>query len=112
MKRFLIFMSKYKEYAISSPMLMISEVIIDILLPYLMAQIVDVGISNKDSELILKPGLLLFVITSLSILFGILSAVFSVKARPGFTKDLRLKIFFRIQDFSFENLDHYSVATY
>lgn len=111
MNKLLSYMEKYKVYAILTPVLMMLEVMTDIFIPYLMAQIVDKGIANHDIDYVVKIGLLMVFIALLGMMFGVISAHFGAKAGHGFAAEIRLETFKRVQDFSFENLDEFSVAS-
>lgn len=111
MKRLLPHMEKYKFYAIMTPILMMLEVVTDIMVPFLMAKLVDVGIQNNDINYVIKVGSLMVLLALGGIFFGVLSAFFSGKAGNGFAAELRLETFTRIQDFSFENLDEIPVPS-
>ncbi len=111
MKQLVPFMKKYKKYAFLTPVLMVLEVLTDIMIPFLMAKIVDVGIHNGDINYILKMGALMVFLALLGMTFGILSAFFGSKAGHGFASELRLETFKRVQDFSFGNLDEFSVSS-
>ena len=111
MRKLLPFMKKYVLYAISSPILMILEVAADIFIPYLMSLIVDVGIANKDINYIVKLGAIMIGAALLAMVFGILSAHVGAKAGYGFASEVRKELFGEIQDFSFANLDDFSVSS-
>ncbi len=111
MKQLFPFMKKYKKYAFLTPVLMVLEVLTDIMIPFLMAKIVDVGIHNGDINYILKMGALMVFLALLGMTFGVLSAFFGSKAGHGFASELRLETFKRVQDFSFGNLDEFSVSS-
>lgn len=111
MKKLLPYMDKYKMYAFLTPVLMILEVLTDILIPFLMAKIVDVGIHNQDINYILKMGALMVFLALLGMTFGVISAFFGSKAGHGFASELRLETFRRVQNFSFGNLDEFSVSS-
>lgn len=104
-------MKKYKIFAILTPILMILEVLGDIVLPYLMSQIVDVGIANKNTQYIIKTGIIMIAATMFSMLFGIISAHFGAKAGFGFASEIRKKTFKKIQSFSFANLNDFTVSS-
>lgn len=111
MKKLLPYLNKYKVYAILTPILMILEVITDIMLPFLMAKIVDVGIHNQDTDYIIKVGLLMIGLAMLGMTFGVLSAFCAARAGHGFAAELRLETFKKIQSFSFGNLDKFAVSS-
>lgn len=111
MRKLLPFMKKYILYAISSPILMILEVSADIFIPYLMSLIVDVGIANRDIDYIVKLGLIMIGSALLAMVFGVLSAHVGAKAGYGFASEIRKELFKKIQNFSFANLDDFSVSS-
>lgn len=104
-------MKKYISYAIMSPIFMILEVVADILIPYLMSLIVDVGIANRDVDYIIKVGLLMVITAFFGILFGSLSAHCGATAGYGFAAEIREEAFKKIQSYSFANLDKFSVSS-
>src|SRR5690554_6466431 len=111
LKKLLPYMRKYLIYAILSPVLMILEVLADISIPYLMAQIVDVGIANRDINYVLKVGITMIVLALIGMLFGVLSAHCGARAGFGFASEIRAKTFKKVQGFSFANLDHFTVSS-
>ena len=111
MRKLLPFMKKYILYAISSPILMILEVVADIIIPYLMSRIVDIGIANRDIDYIVKTGLIMVVAAIFGILFGVLSSHCGAKAGYGFAAEIRQVAFEKVQSFSFANLDQFSVSS-
>jgi ATP-binding cassette subfamily B protein len=111
LKKVLPFMKKYLIYAISSPILMILEVLGDIIIPYLMSLIVDVGIANRDINYIVNTGLIMIGAALLAMLFGVLSAHAGARAGYGFASEIRKETFKKVQEFSFANLDQFSVPS-
>lgn len=111
MKKLLPFMKKYRFYAILCPLLMIAEVLADIIIPYLMAQIVDVGIANQDLGFVVRIGLIMISAALLGMLFGVASSYFGARAGNGFASEIRQELFEKIQGFSFANLDKFSVSS-
>lgn len=111
MKKLLPLMKKYVKFAALSPILMILEVVADIIIPYLMSKIVDIGIGNQDIEYVLKIGSIMILAALLAMFFGILSANFGARAGFGFASEVRLKAYNKIQGFSFANLDQFTVAS-
>ena len=111
LRKLLPHMKKYILSAVLSPTFMILEVLGEIILPYLMAQIVDVGIANRDSEYIIRIGIIMMVSALISMTFGILSAHVGAKAGFGFAAEIRKDLYKRIQGFSFANLDEFSVSS-
>ncbi len=104
-------LGSYKKYAILAPIMVIGEVILEIFLPLLMARIIDVGIANNDIGYVVKTGVLMVLMASVALLFGALSGRFAAVAGMGFAKNLRKKLFDKVQEFSFANMDKFSTAT-
>lgn len=104
-------MKKYMKYAVLCPILMILEVLADIIVPYLMSRIVDVGIVNQDISYIVKIGLIMVAAALVGMLFGIISSYFGAKAGFGFAAEVRQQTFKKIQGFSFANLDEFTVSS-
>lgn len=104
-------MRKYAIYAFLSPLFMILEVLADIIIPYIMSRIVDVGIVNQDIQYIVTLGITMIVAALLAMIFGILSAHCGARAGFGFAAEIREETFKRIQDFSFANLDQLTVPS-
>jgi ATP-binding cassette subfamily B protein len=104
-------MKKYIKFAVLSPILMILEVIADIAIPYLMSRIVDVGIANRDIEYVIKIGLIMIAAALLAMISGVISSHYGARAGFGFASEVRLKLYKKIQDFSFANLDKFTVAS-
>ena len=96
---------EYKKQSILAPIFVVLEVIMEILIPFYMASIIDKGITNGNMQYIIKMGILLIVLAGLSLTFGILSGRFAAKASAGFAQNLRKDMFYNIQNFSFSNID-------
>lgn len=111
MKKLLPYMKKYINYAILSPTFMILEVLGDIMIPYLMSRIVDVGIGNQDIRYIVQIGLLMIATALLAMTFGVLSAHCGARAGYGFAAEVRHEVFKKVQNFSFANLDQFTVSS-
>ena len=111
LKRLAACIGEYKKYAIATPLIMIGEVVIECLIPFIIAQIVDSLKRGVALSEILKSGVLLFFMACLSLTFGATAGYTSAKAASGFSKNLRGKIFDKIQGFSFENIDKFSSAS-
>ena len=111
MRRLLSYMKKYTVYAILCPLLMILEVVADVVEPYLMSRIVDIGIANRDIGYILRTGSLMVVVALLGMTFGIISAHTGARAGYGFAAEVRKAAFEKIQSFSFTNLDQFTVSS-
>ena len=106
-----MFVGKYKKFAILTPIMVILEVALDIVIPYLMSKIIDVGVANKDLGYIVKIGSLMLAAAALAMCFGALSGRFSALASSGFAYNLRTAMFNKVQDFSFANVDKFSTAS-
>ncbi len=107
-KKLASYVKEYKKYAILTPIFVILEVVMEVIIPLLMAKIIDVGIQNNDIKYILEIGALLIVSAIMSLIFGMLSGKFAAKASAGYSKNLRKAMFHKIQDYSFENIDKFS----
>ena len=100
-----------KKDSILTPIFVIFEVIMEVVIPYLMAKIIDVGIQNNDIKYILEIGIFLIVSAILSLAFGMLSGRFAAKASAGYAKNLRKAMFDKIQTYAFENIDKFSTSS-
>ncbi|MEL7647867.1 MAG: ABC transporter ATP-binding protein [Sedimentibacter sp.] len=110
-KKILPCLGEYKKYALLAPVTVIGEVILEVFIPFLMAKIIDVGISNGDVGYIAKTGALMVFMALISLVFGALSGRFAAMASTGLAAGLRKKLFYKIQDFSFANMDKFSTAS-
>lgn len=111
MKTWFKYMKKYRIYALLCPLLMIMEVISDILIPFLMSKIVDVGIANRDVDYSIKLAIIMIIIASLAMIFGILSSYFSSKACHGLGSEIRKAVFKKIQNISLTSFNKFKVAS-
>ena len=102
---------EYKKYAILSPIFVALESVMEIIIPFLMSYLIDDGINKGDMGAIYKIGIILIVCAIASLIFGILSGIFSAKASSGFAKNLRKSMYYKVQDFSFSNIDKFSTAS-
>ena len=110
-RRILSYLKRYKKYAILAPITVSIEVLLEIWIPYLMADIIDVGIANKDSNYVIRIGALMVLAAIVSLVFGVLSGRFAALAATGLSRNLRRAMFNKIQDFSFSNTDHFSTPS-
>ncbi|MBQ4004845.1 MAG: ABC transporter ATP-binding protein [Firmicutes bacterium] len=101
---------QYKLLTILTPICMVMEVVMEVLIPYHMADLVDYGIELGDLDYIRTIGLKLVVYALLSLTFGILGGLFSSRASAGFASNLQHDMYHHIQDFSFSNIDKFSTA--
>lgn len=112
MKEFLKFVGEYKKYAILTPICVIGEVIMEILIPFIMAKIIDVGVIGKAGvPYIIRTGIVMIIISAVSLIFGVMAGKFSAIAAMGFAKNIRKGLFDKVQDFSFTNVDKFSTAS-
>ena len=105
------YIKQYKKDSILTPIFVIFEVIMEVVIPFLMAKIIDVGIQNSDLNYIFKIGAVLVVSAFLSLAFGMLSGRYAAKASAGFAKNLRQGMFYNIQNYSFTNIDKFSTSS-
>ncbi|MGN1090392.1 MAG: ABC transporter transmembrane domain-containing protein, partial [Huintestinicola sp.] len=110
-KKLLSCVGEYKKYAIATPIVMIGEVAMEVLIPLIMAKIVDNGIANSDIGYTVKMGLIMAAMALFSLLCGVLGGKFAATAGMGFAKNVRKKLFDKVQDFSFANVDKFSTAS-
>ena len=108
---FLTHLEGYKKDAVKSPILIILEVICELLLPLVMAEIVDVAIPSGDTGYIFKLGTAMLVLAAFSMACGVLAAKYAAFASQGFGGNLRQCLFDKVQDFSFADIDRFSSAS-
>lgn len=102
---------QYKGASLLSPLFVVLEVIMEVIIPLLMAKLIDDGIDGANQAAILKTGGILAVCCILSLLFGILAGHFAAKASAGFAKNIRHDLFYTVQGFSFFNIDRFSASS-
>ena len=102
---------EYKRYAILAPLMMVGEVAMEVLIPTLMAGFMDSGVKTDDMSYVLRQGGLLLLCAMASLCFGILSATFASRAAAGFAKNLRKDMFYKVQTYSFANMDRFSLSS-
>ena len=107
-KKLSVYMGQYRRWAVLAPVLVIVEVICEIIMPRLMAAIVDVGIANSDMAYILRVGGVMLALAAVGMFCGVTSAKAASIAGQGFGADLRDSMFRKIQDFSFADIDRFS----
>ena len=101
---------EYKKQSLLAPLLVILEVLMEVLIPLEMAKIIDVGIANGDLGYIIQRGVILVVMAMLALYFGVQAGNMAAVAAAGYAKNLRHDIFYKVQDFSFKNIDHFSTS--
>ena len=109
-KKLVSHLGEYKRAAILTPILSALEAIMDVLLPTIMAFIIDQGIEKGDMNAVVKYGLLTFLVAAIALLLGVLAGRFAATASTGFAGNLRDAMYENIQHFSFSNIDKYSTA--
>lgn len=102
---------EYKKQSILAPLFVVLEVLMEVLIPFQMAKIIDVGIRGENLTYVIEIGLVLVVLALLALLFGALAGKFAAEAGAGYAKNLRHDIFYKIQQFSFKNIDHFSTSS-
>ena len=101
---------EYKKPSILAPFFIVCEVIVELLIPFLMASIIDKGVATGNMKYVYTIGATMVLMAACSMTFGILSGKFAAKASTGFAKNLRKAMYENIQSFSFSNIDKYSTA--
>jgi len=102
---------EYKKASILTPLLVALEVVMDVLIPFLMAKLIDDGIYAGEMNAILKIGLTLIISAMMALVFGVLSGKFAATASAGFAKNLRKDMYYNVQNFSFSNIDKFSTSS-
>ncbi|MBQ6798002.1 MAG: ABC transporter ATP-binding protein [Oscillospiraceae bacterium] len=102
---------EYKWAALLSPLCMIGEVSMEVLIPLTMADLYDYGIVLQDMQTVVSKSILLVVLAICSLCFGVASAIFASRAGTGFAKNLRHDMFHHVQNFSFSNIDKFSTSS-
>lgn len=110
LKKLASYIGEYKKVALVTPLLMVLEVFCEILIPYLMASIIDDGVKLGDMGHIVKMGILMICMALLSLVFGSSGAILACRASAGFEKNIRNALMEKIQTFSFSNIDRFSTA--
>ena len=103
-------LGEYKRAALLTPMFAALEAVMDILLPTIMAFIIDLGIEKGDMNAIVKYGLLTFAVAAIALLLGVLAGKYAAEASTGFAGNLRDAMYENIQHYSFSNIDKFSTA--
>lgn len=109
-KKLAVYAKEYQKEALLSPICIAIEVIMEVILPVLMASVIDKGVTVGDMNYVVKMGLLMIVVAFISLMGGALCGRYAAIASNGFAKNLRKALFEKIQDFSFSNIDKFSTA--
>jgi len=102
---------EYKKDTILTPTFVILEVIMEVIIPLLMAYMIDYGITPGDMSVILQLGIALLISAGFSLVFGVLAGNYAANASSGFAKNLRQKMFYNVQNFSFANIDKFQTSS-
>ena len=102
---------EYKWPALLSPLCMIGEVAMEVLIPLVMASLYDYGVVMQNMNIVVTRSIQLIICALMSLSFGVLSAIFASRAGTGFAKNLRHDMFYKVQKFSFSNIDKFSSAS-
>ena len=102
---------EYKIASVITPIFIVCEVILEVLIPYLMASLIDNGVDKGDMDYIWKMGLVLTLVALISLLFAGLAGKYAAVASAGFAKNLRHDMFYKIQTYSFANIDKFSASS-
>ena len=102
---------EYKWAAILSPLCMVGEVTMEVLIPLVMVKLYDYGITMQNMSVVVRQSVLLIILAVCSLTFGVASAFFASRAGTGFAKNLRHDMFHHVQNFSFSNIDKFSSAS-
>ncbi|NLC64923.1 MAG: ABC transporter ATP-binding protein [Erysipelothrix sp.] len=110
-RRLLKEVKEFKKASILAPLFMVGEVITELMLPFLMAFIIDEGIAKGNLKAVFTYGALMLICAGFALLFGILSGTYAAYAASGFVRNLRNSMFAKIQTFSFANIDKFSTSS-
>lgn len=102
---------EYRRESILAPVFVILEVLMEVLIPLQMAKIIDVGIAQGNLPYIVRMGVILVAMAMIALFFGAMAGKFVAVAAAGYAKNLRHDIFYKIQNFSFKNIDHFSTSS-
>lgn len=101
---------EYKKQSVLTPLFVVLEVFMEVLIPFQMAKIIDNGINNGDLSYIVIMGVILVAMAMLALYFGVKAGNYAAVAAAGYAKNLRHDIFYKIQAFSFKNIDNFSTS--
>ncbi len=110
-KKLLRSVREYKTASLLTPIFVTFEVIMEVLIPFFMSRIIDMGLEQNNLSYTVRLGVILIIAAIASLCFGALSGKYAAKASAGFAKNLRHDMFHHIQDFSFSNIDKFSPAS-
>lgn len=110
-KKLLKSVREYKKNSILAPLYVSGEVILEVIIPFLMAKIIDYGIENENPTYLWGIGAIMAIACALSLFFGVMSGKHAARASAGFAKNLRKDMFYNVQNFSFSNIDKFSTSS-
>ena len=110
LKKLAAYIGEFKKETLLSPVCIAIEVIMEVILPMLMAMVIDNGVNAGDMSYVLKMGFFMLVVAFISLTGGALCGKYAAIASTGFSRNLRKAMFAKIQDFSFANIDKFSTA--
>ena len=110
LKKLAVYIGEFKKETLLSPICIAIEVVMEVILPMLMAMVIDNGVNVGDMNYVLKMGFLMLVVAFISLTGGALCGKYAAIASTGFSRNLRKAMFERIQNFSFANIDKFSTA--
>ncbi len=102
---------QYKKDTILTPIFVLGEVALEVIIPLIMADLIDFGINVGDMDYVIKSGIILIVFCLISLFCGAMSGKFAASASSGFAANLRHDMYYKIQDYSFKNIDKFSTAS-
>ena len=105
------YVGEFKKYALLTPVFVCLECVFEVLIPYLMAHIIDRGVAVGDIGYTVRMGLLLIGLALLSVAAGVTAARFSTNAASGFARNIRAAMFHKVQEYSFANIDKFSTSS-
>ena len=108
LKSLIPYMDKYRKYLFISCFCVITETIFELIIPLLMADIIDIGVANGDTGYIINRGIIMIVCALIALVLGNMYAKYAAMAGQGFGSELRRAEFMKVQNFSFKNTDHFS----
>ena len=110
-KKLAAYIKEYKSDSLKAPLFVSLEVVMEVILPLLMAAIIDEGLEKNNMRIVFILGILMIVCALVSLVFGVLSGKHAAIASSGFAKNIRQALFYKIQDFSFTNIDKFSTSS-
>ena len=105
------YIGEYKKATILTPIMVTMEVVMEIIIPLLMASLIDEGIDKGNMNVIVKYGIILLAAALLALFFGVASGRFAAVSSAGFAKNIRQAMYYKVQEYSFSNIDHFSTAS-